>query len=86
MEKYRKTPQPALDPHDCLYGLCDGAYKGRPVYMVWFGLWSHFGIQKQDGGDQVGSRFFPSVLWNIVFDQTDKNLQKWKQYLTIPKC
>lgn len=38
MEKYRKTPQPELDPHDCLKGLCDGAYKGRPVYMVWFGL------------------------------------------------
>lgn len=50
--------------------LCDEAHKGRPVCSVWFGLWSHFSIQKQDGEDQVGSRLFPTAFWNIVFDQT----------------
>lgn len=34
-----------------------------------------FWIEKQDGEDQVGSRFFPSVFWNIVFDQTNQDLQ-----------
>lgn len=57
-------------------------YKGCPVCSVWFGLWGHFGIQKQVGEDQVGSLFFPAVFRNIVLDQ--KNWELQKQHLTIP--
>lgn len=34
---------------------------------VWFGLWSHFSIQKQDGEDQVGSRLLSQRLLKHCF-------------------
>lgn len=33
---------------------------------------------------RLDKSFFPSVSSNIVFDQIGQDLQKWKQYLTIP--